>query len=335
MTRWMFPLSPEPGETLSSWLYRCAIANRMAAYPFSRTMFPHNQLWDRDIDRSFRMELSPILETYLGVSRSTVKQMLLTSYAGWFSSTIRDRPHQPWFTKAGEYHRRLKTHGQQYCPMCLHQNPAYFRMRWRLSFVTVCVEHKLILLDCCPGCGIPITPHRLIMSSIVGPRCEACGADISDVKPMSASRAVLALSRALLITRHTKQIVLNQHALSSLCFFRGLRILVAASLSQQSAMGLRSPDVVRQMQRFPMAAQSSFDRQRTPVRHAVLQQVHHWLNDWPHTLRQLMKEKRVKPSRVSSDFPHPPLWIVHGLGHRMNYSQRRRNRVINDRGGHK
>lgn len=45
--------------------------------------------------------------------------------------------------------------GSRYCPACLSQGHGVWKLAWRLSWSFACVRHKLLLLDDCPGCGLP------------------------------------------------------------------------------------------------------------------------------------------------------------------------------------
>lgn len=40
----------------------------------------------------------------------------------------------------------------RYCPGCLAEREPYFRLDWRLAFVTVCPRHRLPLLEHCDYC---------------------------------------------------------------------------------------------------------------------------------------------------------------------------------------
>lgn len=45
--------------------------------------------------------------------------------------------------------------GSRYCPVCLREAQGVWKLSWRLSWSFACVRHKLLLLDDCPGCGLP------------------------------------------------------------------------------------------------------------------------------------------------------------------------------------
>lgn len=83
-----------------------------------------------------------------------------------------------WLLRAGVYHRTRRSFGQQYCPRCLAEGEAYYRLSWRFAWVTACERHRSVLLDRCPKCRQPVMFHRPAMNleSIV--YCGACQFDL-------------------------------------------------------------------------------------------------------------------------------------------------------------
>lgn len=41
------------------------------------------------------------------------------------------------------------------CPQCLGEEPAYFRLEWKVGSVFMCVRHGRLLSQVCPGCELP------------------------------------------------------------------------------------------------------------------------------------------------------------------------------------
>ena len=41
------------------------------------------------------------------------------------------------------------------CPDCLSEDPAYFRLEWKVGSVFMCVKHGRLLSEVCPGCELP------------------------------------------------------------------------------------------------------------------------------------------------------------------------------------
>lgn len=65
----------------------------------------------------------------------------------------------------------------QFCPDCLREG-AYHRRTWILSDVSVCLEHRRVLLNRCPDCGKSV-PVR----DVVRCQCGQCGASFTRVEP--------------------------------------------------------------------------------------------------------------------------------------------------------
>src|SRR5205814_803631 len=77
--------------------------------------------------------------------------------------------------------------GQQFCPLCLHEDKEpYYRKRWRLAFMTCCEIHAVALLDRCPQCGSPVNFHRNelgdpnVSHAVSTTHCFKCALDLSD-----------------------------------------------------------------------------------------------------------------------------------------------------------
>lgn len=76
------------------------------------------------------------------------------------------------------------------CPACLAKT-GFIKKKWGISLVTVCTEHRCLLLDKCPQCGSKISVFR---KSII--KC-ACGLDFRDVKTPLINEAELKIARQI------------------------------------------------------------------------------------------------------------------------------------------
>src|SRR5438309_479081 len=50
--------------------------------------------------------------------------------------------------------------GSRFCPACLRDTDGRWLLRWRLPWAFACPVHAHLLVDVCPGCGKPPSPHR-------------------------------------------------------------------------------------------------------------------------------------------------------------------------------
>jgi len=79
-------------------------------------------------------------------------------------------------------------HYSQVCPHCLAEG-GYLRDAWDLSHVTVCVKHRVRLVDACPSCSVPLRLGRPIILA-----CQRCGYDLRRVPTVSASESECTLT---------------------------------------------------------------------------------------------------------------------------------------------
>jgi hypothetical protein len=82
--------------------------------------------------------------------------------------------------------RRDRAFGVQFCPECLASDRSpYFRLHWRLGFVTCCASHSVMLLEVCPRCGQPPWPGCSVIPGLFRDsdrrdiaRCALCEFDL-------------------------------------------------------------------------------------------------------------------------------------------------------------
>jgi hypothetical protein len=68
------------------------------------------------------------------------------------------------------------TQAAQFCPVCLKFSP-FHRLIWAPIAVSVCLEHKCLLLTNCPSCGRKVSIHN-----VVAAQCDACKSSLTDAK---------------------------------------------------------------------------------------------------------------------------------------------------------
>lgn len=121
-------------------------------------------------------------------------------------ASVRQVAHQGWVHLAGS----------RYCPQCLARD-GYWRLEWRVPWITTCPRHCAWLQDRCPACaGIPGLYNRQhsnaptrAAAGIANPsQCDlptahgACRFDLATVAPESAPLSALSLSATLRRTIH-------------------------------------------------------------------------------------------------------------------------------------
>jgi TniQ len=171
---------PFPDESLSSWRQRTGWENLYKLFPISdeRTRRVDPDLAANEEDLEFA-------ELLHGSTAETVRHHTLRRWASQLGSQIFPRSHPQWWLGAA-YGSTASGHGSMYCPQCLAEDSIpYFRLRWRLSFVTSCDIHKIRLKDCCPKCGRAPWPAGCGRKTVLHPsftslrHCWHCGIDLS------------------------------------------------------------------------------------------------------------------------------------------------------------
>lgn len=191
---WFFevlPNRPPPyaDECLSSYLLRLTELNGIAYFwDFASDLFPRwhhvTNLW------RMRWEYPPEgwgripLRTHF--SLVALQRLTVAPWVEKFRPPLNPRADHvpsPGYFLRGAVHPFL-----QVCPLCLQEKP-YWRLRWRLCFARVCVEHRCLLQTRCHRCGrvlrVMHPSHHLL-------RCASCHADLRDLLVVKAPPEVVA-----------------------------------------------------------------------------------------------------------------------------------------------
>jgi hypothetical protein len=150
-----FVMRPRPRfwESLSSWRQRSALENGYLLYPV-----PGRSLRRVDPDRGADMsELQWLARTH-DLSVQDVLPLTLREFEGKVYPSAVPRDHPNWLLRS-RYTRQTLVPGPVFCPLCLsEENGEYFRLNWRIGFVTVCPRHLCEMLDQCTVCGAGVWP---------------------------------------------------------------------------------------------------------------------------------------------------------------------------------
>ena len=187
---WPGVVAPAPGELLSSWLHRLAMANGIPPQYFGRVLDVAVGDWSAKLDRDLPGRILNLLVERTGLpaedidglalnrdplARLRLRQIIGSGDAGTYTSLV----------------GRL-----QYCPVCLKEDhEPYFRRGLTLATRVSCFRHGCRLRDHCPACGGGIAPsrqNRLLPQHF----CVWCAADLR--KPtLPAEYDVLRLERLI------------------------------------------------------------------------------------------------------------------------------------------
>lgn len=180
-------------ELLSSWLIRNAFAHGCSPLTLTGSLWPRWRCWTLDIDRGLSFARLTPLSQRSGISTSNISSSTLQLIANTLAPDPKSwQATLPWILSLGCRNRR-HTAGMQCCPVCMTQEPSYYRLTARLAWHTCCERHQVRLIDCCPKCRAPLQPHRLghLDTSMV--HCDRCGGRLeADIESIAIAPAALA-----------------------------------------------------------------------------------------------------------------------------------------------
>lgn len=215
---------PQKNELLSSWLVRVALAHQTMPWSFMNMHFPEykNIVFSRDVDIWAPESFVDKLAWKSGFSSEDIFTMTLRSYEGYLLERVRLNGPNFFISPIIPRKRRNLGYGQKYCPLCLQEDPAYFRKEWRLSFYTVCLEHKIHLIERCQNCGSPVTVYRFKREQGFV-KCYRCGWDLlRERNLMIVSDEDIACVGRLMKILEEGYVLIDEKPVYSIAFFQVL-----------------------------------------------------------------------------------------------------------------
>ncbi len=137
------PVHPQPlnNESLTSWLARLANTNYTSTKSILSTFIRDDKRWDRvDLDLLGRREAEMLADIAYLKDATRLQTMTLSNYTNiLFQGSKADR--KSWMSSIST---------TRYCPVCLGKDRIpHLRTLWRLHFLPICVDHKIILQNGC------------------------------------------------------------------------------------------------------------------------------------------------------------------------------------------
>ena len=177
---------------------------------------------------------------HTGVMPGRLRQM---TFSRWLGCLIEedDVVHKlPWLAPVGREASK-KSFGQQLCPLCTAEAVPYFRMSWRLGFVTACPRHGVMLIDRCPDCGVPISPISGWNWKTGRIQCWRCDHSFAEDKGELVDPDDMAIQQALLDAAQAGWMELGDYGpVHSLAAFKILMLVFRLLASGRHALALRS-----------------------------------------------------------------------------------------------
>lgn len=322
-TLWPIRYKPFPDELLSSWLMRIAHGHGLKVQTFCNLIFGNRyQVWNRDIDRLGPEWLIDTLVECTGTSLETALGTTLRGYEGQLYRRFRTSGALQWIQTLHMYHRKWKGYGIQFCPACLREGEQiYYRRIWRVSFYTVCVQHRCMMLDRCPECGSGISFHRTDVGQYqleelagVLVKCHQCGFDLSQAEASS----VLVYDDASFAFHMNLCTRLHRGEPQDIDLLDVLHHLSMLLLGEHRGLRLQAY-ICELLDMAPIP----IPQRRTSIESLSLAERHHlmlligWImQDLEERLNQARYAKAVRYLHLVRDFSDPPQWywkIVDGM----------------------
>ncbi len=311
---------PLPDELFSSWLVRLSRENATKLHTFSTLVFPRRRAWNIDLDKSADdWHLARMIE-HTGYGSDIIENTFLRSFAGKFYVSHNPFGITPWVMPVGVSRQKRKDYGLQMCPACLRSDQTpYFRREWRLSWVTVCAEHRLLLLDRCPGCSSPLMIHRGEMGwhdnympaeiSV----CPVCEFSWRSIKAIEA--AFPADEQSLMFQQKLKQVVAenwtqlpNHEIVHVISFFNGLKQLVKLLSFSRRSQRFRQTVILKSGLQVGETQKRHFDLLAVEDRRRTLRLAAWLLERWPERFIEAASASRTWSAFLLAEMPNAPFW---------------------------
>lgn len=193
---WPIQIPIEPDELLSSWLIRTSLENGSDPMTWTWYFWGKWRAWIADFDRHCddeklqRISFGPFnLERLRNATLYPTVQQLTTR-------ELHPNTNWLWVIPQGSRNRERSV-GMRFCPECLKDGTPYFRKSWRLAWNHSCPKHKLLLMNQCPKCGLPISPHKASQDQTDICICPRCQFDLRTANTIQASDEALSAQEIL------------------------------------------------------------------------------------------------------------------------------------------
>lgn len=331
-------LQPEPDELFSSWLMRLAMAHFLKLHTFTRFIFSKQMIWSNDIDNSLgdvqieKMRLCTALPS---------ERILATALRGYEGKMYEDHKATttvvPWLMPLMIYRFKRTGFGLQMCPQCLSEDKTpYFRRIWRVAWATVCLRHKTVLLDRCPGCQNSIMFHRGDLGSPIQAvshsmtQCSVCDLNWTSVKVLeSLTRA----DESILVVQGKLENVLNDGwgeisglgMVHSIPYFNGFRHLVKLLSVNRESQKFREiasrESGINLISERPRS--TKFEHLSTDERNRTLQAANWLLENWDEKFVPIAESSNTLSTILNPTNKDLPFWLTSVVDNhlaRKNYS---------------
>jgi len=162
---------PLPNELFSSWFVRMAYAHKTHPRTFEHLYLNLPQdLFSKNIDVALDKETINIILKKC-VHEVDIRSLTLQTYNTYLQEKIIPNGLNKFITPL------------RYCPACLREDKIpYFRKEWKITFFTICQQHRCFLYDACPQCNTRLNISQMYHNVRPYTFCNKCGFDLTKAK---------------------------------------------------------------------------------------------------------------------------------------------------------
>lgn len=328
---WPVHLKPKEDELLSSWICRLSLAHGLYPSALYKLLLSTgrdrgNSLdkasWVRDIDRRVSEGVLALLSEKTATAIERVRNTTLAAYEGWIYESLNVMGNSPWIMPVSSSPASGKCYGFQYCPRCLSEDKEpYFRRDWRLAFITLCVKHRMQLLDRCEVCDEPVNYRRAIYAGRHNPPygdiilCSSCKSDLRDVAPdrrIPAEDAEVDFQVSLVRTAREGWVNIpgNGPVYSHLYFMvlRNLMVLLASGKKAASLRQYMNHQYGNADFSVTLGNDKNMERLNVGERRGLLGMTRELLPDWPYRFIDFCKANKLAQGKLFFSMDYIPFW---------------------------
>lgn len=310
----LFLVRPEPlpGESLSSWRQRSGWAN-------GYRLFPMNDERRRRTDHDWTASDAEAawLASCHGKEVPEIHSLSSAALHGSLLKAASGRTHQQWWLECRVSGPR-QSPGAMFCPRCLAEDAIpYYRLRWRLGFMTICPAHRCFLADRCGKCGASAWPAGAVTRDGVSNafttfrRCWRCADDLSK-QPANIPAKIWPTDQVLRWLEDGGAEI-GDAVIPAFDAFRGLRALCQLLLRRRTRTLLASgtmthANFARSLETTCSGARS-IEQLPVQARHFLLGAVWPLLENWPEGLIDFANSVGLKRWHFSGAYELQPPWL--------------------------
>jgi TniQ len=311
-----FACNPQEDEVFSSWFFRLSKGNLIDATKFARFIFRDYFIFRIDCDIGLPEKIRNTISDKFCLSREKVDSLFLNGYVGNYLTEFHSNGHDREVLSGRTRVEKRNNFAQQFCPLCLDEEIPYFRRKWRLTAITVCLKHSVVLSDRCRWCLSPANCHRLTWMHSSSAFCFKCGRSLTnqiviDLDDLLILRFQEKLEQAILSGWYELS---SEVILRTPVFLEGLRFLIKPFFSEKSK---NIYTVFHKLTKLPFTANNQLDFwparincQPTFSRFKLYIAISWLLDGWPYNFIKFCKDACLTPTSFFKTDSAPPYWLV-------------------------